>query len=132
MVVLAELGWTDCDPLLATGPDQSLSVGFAEAMHELTFLLVQVSITAWPNVTALGDAEIETTGTSLPPPHPVARQSAPTRKINIDLFITISALSCAQAAWATFRQNDEIGRRPHRLLLVKPFIRVGKPLYCPR
>ncbi len=62
MIVPADTGATDFEPPVGSGPDQSLSLGLAEAVHDVAFVLDQVSVTDCPKVTVLGDAEIVTVG----------------------------------------------------------------------
>jgi hypothetical protein len=70
------------------GPDQSLSLGLAEAVQEVAFVLDQVNVTDCPSVTVLGDAESATVGAggggglALPPPHPL-RSNGPQTKLSI-------------------------------------------------
>ena len=60
--VPAAAGMADWEPLVATAPDQSLSLGVAEAVQEVACVLDQVRVTDCPTVTELGDAEIVTVG----------------------------------------------------------------------
>ena len=74
MIVPGAAGVIDAEPLDGSGPDQSLWLGLAEAMQEVAFVLDQASVTFWPSVTLLGDADIVTVGSrvggGLPaPPH---------------------------------------------------------------
>jgi hypothetical protein len=73
VIVPGAAGVTDAEPLTGSGPDQSLWLGLAEAVHDVTFLLDQESVTDCPSVTMLEDAEIDTVGGALlaPPPHPL-------------------------------------------------------------
>jgi hypothetical protein len=52
-------------------PDQSLSLGVAEAVQEVAFVLDQVSVTDWRKVTVFDDAEIVTVGCGFVPPPPL-------------------------------------------------------------
>jgi len=76
LIVPADTGVTDCEPFVAWVPDQSLSLGLAEAVHEVAFVLDHVSVTVCPCVTELDDAVIVTVGAGggggVPPPPPQA------------------------------------------------------------
>ena len=85
MVVSAEVGVTDLDPSAGMGPDQSLSLGFAEAVHEVTFVLDQESVTDSPNVTMVEDAEMDTVGEALPP-HALMRHRLARRTTSSGVF----------------------------------------------
>jgi len=75
LIVPGAAGVTVAEPLASSGPDQSFWLGLAEAEQEVALVLDQLSVTFWPSVTLLGDAEITTVGLSgggcsLPaPPH---------------------------------------------------------------
>jgi hypothetical protein len=75
VIVPGEAGATVAEPLAGSGPDQSFWLELAEAEQEVAFVLDQLSVTFWPSVTLLGDADIMTVGLSgggcgLPaPPH---------------------------------------------------------------
>jgi hypothetical protein len=62
VIVPADPGVTDRWPFMDSEPDQSLSLGLAEAVQAVAFVLDQVNITAWPTVKLLGNAEIVTVG----------------------------------------------------------------------
>lgn len=62
MLVPAEGGVTGWEPLVDCGPDQSTSLGLAEAEQEVAFVLDQLSATDWPSVTVFDDATIVIVG----------------------------------------------------------------------
>jgi len=69
----AEAGETDFDPLVDCVPDQSPSLGVAMAAQDVAFVLDQVSVTVWPTVPELAEAERVTVGAGVgvePPPQP--------------------------------------------------------------
>jgi hypothetical protein len=89
------------EPLVGSAPDQSLSLGLAEAAQDVAFVLDQVSITDSPSVTVLDDAESVTVGAggggggALPPPHALRTHRVQVRsKSGADFFMThLKALS---------------------------------------
>jgi len=90
----AEAGETDFDPLVDCEPDQSASLGVAVAAQDVAFALDQVSVTAWPTVPELAEAERVTLGAGRgvePPPQPLAlRRHNAELKVNSnrDFFMT--------------------------------------------
>jgi hypothetical protein len=58
-------------------PDQSLSLGVVEAVQEVAFVLDQVSVTDWPKVTVLDDAEIVTVGCGFVPVTEAEKEAVP-------------------------------------------------------
>ena len=59
---------TDCEPEIISGPDQSLSLGFAVAVHEVAFVLDHVRVIDWPELMLFADPEIVTVAAGVPPP----------------------------------------------------------------
>jgi hypothetical protein len=73
VVVPCAVGITVAEPPVGWIPAQSASIGLADAVHEVAFVLDQVRVDVSPKVTALGQVEIVTVGAgeegALPPPH---------------------------------------------------------------
>jgi hypothetical protein len=94
LIVPVDDGVTDCEPLVAWVPDQSLSLGLADAVHEVAFVLDHVSAAVCPWVIELDDAVIVTVGRGggggepPPPPQALSRLKLEARNRNSrDLFI---------------------------------------------
>jgi len=88
-----DAGVTLCEPFVGFDPDQSLSLGLAEAVHDVAFVLDQVSITDCPSVTTVENADIVTFGLggggSALPPQPARSQRLPkSANINEEFLIT--------------------------------------------
>jgi hypothetical protein len=96
LIVPADNGETDLEPFVACNPDQSLSLGLAEDVQDVVFVVDQVNPTLCPTVTTLGDAKIVTVGKGgglpLLPPQALHR-NAPRNPIekSWDLLIMVSS-----------------------------------------
>jgi hypothetical protein len=96
VLVPAEAGVTDSEPLIGSGPLQSLWFGLAEAVQEVAFVLDQVSITDSPSVIVPDDAESVSVGAGggggggvLPPPHALIKHRLEMRSMSgADFFMT--------------------------------------------
>src|SRR5277367_4077747 len=62
MMAPANDGVTVCEPLVGFKPDQSFSLGLADAVQEVAFVLDQVSTVDWPKLIVPGEAEFVTVG----------------------------------------------------------------------
>ena len=67
---------TAADPLICCAPDKSLSLGLADAVHAVEFVLDQVRVADCPSVIAAAEADNVTVGGGgggVPPPHAFRR-----------------------------------------------------------
>jgi hypothetical protein len=116
--VPAAVGVTAAEPVVGSAPDQSLSLGLADAVHAVEFVLDQVRVADCPSVIAAAEADNVTVGFGggggVPPPHAFRRPRPQIRMGSRVVFFIAHPKACKVASnLPQLKHEPGTGRAAH-------------------